>query len=43
MNNLYGGAMSQQLPYEDFKWVKTTNETVNNILNKKDGSLHGFL
>ena len=25
MNNLYGSAMSQYLPYESFKWVKTTN------------------
>ena len=29
VNNLYGGAMSQYLPYGGFKWVKTTNETVN--------------
>ena len=42
MNNLYGGAMSQCLPYGGFKWVKTTNETVNRILNKKDNSLHGY-
>ena len=26
MNNLYGGAMSEHLPYGGFKWVKTTNE-----------------
>ena len=42
MNNLYGDAMSQYLPYGGFKWVKTTNETVNRILNKKDNSLHGY-
>ena len=35
MNNLYGHAMSQYLPYGGFKWVKITNETVNRILNKK--------
>ena len=35
MNNLYGDAMSEYLPYGRFKWVKTTNETVNRILNKK--------
>ena len=29
MNNLYGGAMSECLPYGRFRWVKTTNETVN--------------
>ena len=40
MNNLYGGAMSEYLPYGGFKWVKITNETVNSLLNKKDDSLH---
>ena len=34
MNNLYGGAMSQYLLYGGFKWVKTTNETVNRISRK---------
>ena len=42
MNNLYRGAMSEYLPYGRFKWVKTTNETVNRILNKKENSLHGY-
>ena len=42
MNNLYGDAMSQYLPYGGFKWVKTTNETINRILNKSDNSLHGY-
>ena len=42
MNNLYGGAMSEYLPYGGFKWVIITNETVNRILNKKDNSLHGY-
>ena len=42
MNNLYGCAMSQYLPYAEFKWVKNTNETVNRILNKKDNSLHDY-
>ena len=42
MNNLYGCAMSEYLPYGEFKWVKTTNETNNRILNKSDNSLHGF-
>ena len=31
MNNLYGGTMSQYLPYGGFKWVKSINETVNRI------------
>ena len=42
MNNLYGSTISEYLPYGRFKWVKTTNETVNRILNKKDNSLHGY-
>ena len=42
MNNLSGRAMHQYLPYGGFKWVKTTNETVNRILNKKNNSLHGY-
>ena len=42
MNNLYGGAMSEYLPYGWFKWLKTTNKTINRILNKKDNSLHGY-
>ena len=25
MNNLYGGTMSEYLPYGGFKWVKVTN------------------
>ena len=29
LNNLYGYAMSEYLLYGGFKWVKTTNETVN--------------
>ena len=39
MNNLYGGAMSEYLPYEGLKWVKSNNEIVNKILNKSDNSL----
>ena len=42
MNNLYGHAMSQYLPYGGFKWIKNTNETINRILNQKDDSLHGY-
>ena len=42
MNNLYGGVMSEYLPYGGFKWIKITNETVNRILNKKGNSLHGY-
>ena len=37
VNNLYGYAMSEYLPYGGFKWATNTNETINRILNKKDG------
>ena len=43
MNNLYGNAMSEYLPYAGFKWVKVNNETVNRILNKSANSLGGYL
>ena len=42
MNNLYWGAMTEYLPCGGFKWVKTTNEIINKILNKSDNSLHGY-
>ena len=42
MNNLYGDAMSECLPYGRFEWVKVNNKVVNRILNKKDDSLHGY-
>ena len=42
LNNLYGSAMSQCLPFGGFKWVKTTNETLNGIPNQKDNSFHGY-
>ena len=42
MNNLYGYAMSEYLPYRGFKWVKINNETAKRILNKKYDDLHGY-
>ena len=42
MNNLYGKAMSEYLPYGGFKWFKINNETFNRILNKSDNSLYGY-
>ena len=42
MNNLYGQAMSEYLPYEGFKCVKINNETINKVLNKSDDSSHGY-
>ena len=43
MNNLYGGAISEYLPYGGFNWVENNDEIVNKILNKSDNSLHGYL
>ena len=42
MNDFYGVAMSEYLPYGGFKWVKVNNETVNRILNKSNNSLYGY-
>ena len=42
MNNLYGKAMSQYLPYGKFKWVKVNNKVINRVLNKSDNSLRGY-
>eukprot|EP00732_Lithocolla_globosa_P001283 Lithocolla_globosa_v1_NODE_613_length_3597_cov_230.357506.p1 type:complete len:583 gc:universal NODE_613_length_3597_cov_230.357506:1726-3474(+) len=39
MNNLYGGAMCQSLPYADFKWVEETLET---ILATPDDGEYGY-
>ena len=42
MNNLYGGAMSEYLPYRGFKFIENKNEIINEILNKSENSLHGY-
>ena len=42
MNDFYGVAMSEYLPYGGFKWVKVNNEIVNRIFNKSDNSLHVY-
>ena len=42
LNNLYGDAISEYLPYGGFKWVEITNGSVNRVLNKSDNSLHGY-
>ena len=42
MNNLYGHAMSQYLPYGDFKQVEVNDETVNRIFDKSSNSSHGY-
>ena len=42
MYNLYGKAMSEYLPYREFKWVEVNNETINEVLNTSDNSLYGY-
>ena len=36
MNNLYGYAMRQYLPYASFKWVININEIEQNLINIKN-------
>ena len=38
MNNLYGKAMSEYLPYGGFKWVKVNDEVIERIKNKSSNS-----
>ena len=35
MNNLYGWAMSEYLPYEGFKWLKNVDEFDGTSINEK--------
>ena len=35
MNDLYGHAMSQYLPYTNFKWVKNINEIEQKLIKIK--------
>ena len=43
MNNLYGYAMSQYLPYANFKWVKDINKTEQKLMNIKSNSATGYI
>ena len=43
MNNLYGHAMSQYLPYANFKWVKNINEIEQKLIKTKNNSLTGYI
>ena len=38
MNNLYGHAMSQYLPYRGFKWVKNIYKIQQKLMNIKNNS-----
>ena len=43
MNNLYGHAMSQYLPYANFKWVKNINEIKQKLIKIKNSSSTGYI
>ena len=43
MNSLYGDAMSQYLPYADFKWVKDIKKTEQKIMQIKKDSSTGYI
>ena len=43
MNNLYGNAVSQYLPYADFKWVKDINKIEQKLMNIKSNSSTGYI
>ena len=38
MNNLYGHAMSQYLPYANFKWVNNINEIEQKLMKIRSKS-----
>ena len=42
MNNLYGNAMSEYLPYVDFKWVENIDEIKQKLINIKSNSSTGY-
>ena len=43
MNNLYGCAMSQYLPYVNFKWVKNIDEIKQKLMNIKSNNSTGYI
>ena len=43
MNKLYGHAMSQYLPYADFKWVKNIDKIKQKLMNIKSNSSTGYI
>ena len=43
MNNLYGHAMSQYLPYANFKWVKNINEIEQKLIKIKSNTSTGHI
>ena len=43
INNLYGHAMSQYLPYADFKWVKNIDKIEQKLIQIKKDSSTGYI
>ena len=43
MNNLYGHAMSQYLPYTDFKWVRNIDKIKQKLMNIKSNISTGYI
>ena len=43
MNNLYGDAMSQYVPYANFKWVKNIYKIEQKLMNMKGNSSTGYI
>ena len=43
MNNLYGHATSQYLPYVDFKWVKNIDKIKQKLMHIKSNSSTGYI
>ena len=43
LNNIYGHAMRQYLPYADFKWVKNIDKIKQKLMNVKSNSLTGYI
>ena len=43
MNNLSGDAMSQYLPYADFKWVNDINKIEQKLMNIKSNTPTGYI
>ena len=42
MNNLYGYAMSDSLPYEGLEFIEATNETIKEALTAPNDSEYGY-
>ena len=43
MNNLYGCAMSQYLPYANFKWIKNIDKIKQKLMNIRSSSSTGYV